>query len=101
MAKAERVNMTCEKLLHGNRANKPFPQFHTVEMVEDDKGDDKGVERPKKKPIPQPHFPYKCERTARKYKVSGTSFTAFAVLCKSHAKAAQEKEGFTLQEVEA
>ena len=89
--------MTCEKLLHGNRTNKPFPQFHSIVMVKDDKG----VERPKKIPVPQPHFPYKCERTASKYKVSGDSFTTFAVLCKSHAKAAVKKEGFRLEEVPA
>lgn len=97
MAKAERVNMTCEKLLHGNRANKPFPQFHTVEMVEDDKG----VERPKKKPIPQPHFPYKCERTASKYKVSGTSFTALQCCANLTLRPLRRKKGSLFQEVEA
>jgi hypothetical protein len=82
--------LTCEKLLHGNREFKPFPLYHSI--------DSEG----KKVKIKQPHYPYKCERLAQRYRVSGQSFTAFAVLCKSHARQAEEKDGLKLvPEVEA
>lgn len=77
--------MLCEKLVHGDRKFLPFPQFHRMEAG-------------KKLPIPQEEFPYKCKRLARKFRVSGQSFSCIAVLCKQHQKAAV-REGFTLEEI--
>lgn len=67
----------CEKLIHGDREYKPTETFgYGVKETE---------------------HPYRCARLAKNYEVRGQSFTAFAVLCKTH-KAAAEHEGFILIE---
>lgn len=81
-----RSPMLCEKLVHGDRAYMPFPEFYRIENGQ-------------KRPIAQKEFPYKCLRRARMFRVSGQSFSCTAILCEQHKEAAI-REGFTLEEIE-
>lgn len=73
--------MTCEKLIHGHRAGKLVMNKETGQMERVGASE---------------HHPYKCGRPATMLKVSGDSYTAFAVLCKLH-RAAAVREGFKVE----